>query len=90
MGRLAPESVIWDTFSHFVIYSFPSWEMTSICYRSGPLLVQKNHLLRSVQTVLQIFNCLGRGRFLHRKLTKFGEFVTKNLVTLTTKVYFKS
>lgn len=50
----------------------------------------KNCLLRSVQTVLQIFNFLGRGRFLHRKLTKFGEFVTKNLVTLTTKVYFKS
>lgn len=79
MGRLVPESVIWGTFSWFVIYSFPSWEITSICYRSGPLQVQKSSF--EIYTVLQIFDFLSRGKFLHRKLTKIGEFVTKNVVT---------
>lgn len=80
MGRLVPEAAIWGTFSWSVIYSFPSWELHQFVTDQDHYKC-KNPLLRFLRTVLQIFDFLSRGRFLHRKLTKTGEYATKNVVT---------
>lgn len=74
-------------FSHFILSLHGKWHQF---VTDQDHYCCKNNLLRCIHTVLQIFDFSDSGRILHRKLTKFWEFVTKNLVTLTSKVYFKS